>query len=167
MPCSIPQRECVFPQSLTGSSLLSKLSIEHASLLRNHVHLSDPQFLYINVCRSLPYKISAEDMYDIFGKYGAIRQIRLGTSNTTRGTAYVVYEDIFEAKNACESLNGFQVAGRYLIVRIHAIATHHAPLRLQLLTFSCLCLLCRFFIISPRNLGNNHDLARVDIRGAK
>lgn len=55
-------------------------------------------------------------MYDIFGKYGAIRQIRLGTSNSTRGTAYVVYEDIFEAKRACENLNGFQVAGRYLVV---------------------------------------------------
>lgn len=56
-------------------------------------------------------------MYDIFGKYGAVRQIRLGNTNHTRGTAYVVYEDIFEAKNACENLNGFQVAGRYLIVR--------------------------------------------------
>lgn len=55
-------------------------------------------------------------MHDIFGKYGAIRQIRLGTANNTRGTAYVVYEDIFEAKKACENLNGFQVAGRYLIV---------------------------------------------------
>lgn len=55
-------------------------------------------------------------MYDIFGKYGAIRQIRLGTSPQTRGTAYVVYEDIFEAKRACENLNGFQVAGRYLVV---------------------------------------------------
>lgn len=55
-------------------------------------------------------------MYDIFGKYGAIRQIRLGTSNHTRGTAYVVYEDIFEAKAACENLNGFHVAGMYLIV---------------------------------------------------
>lgn len=66
--------------------------------------------------RSLPYKITSEDMYDIFGKYGAIQQIRLGTINATRGTAYVVYEDIFEAKHACENLNGFQVAGRYLIV---------------------------------------------------
>lgn len=55
-------------------------------------------------------------MYDIFGKYGAIKQIRLGNTNQTKGTAYVVYEDIFEAKNACENLNGFQVAGRYLIV---------------------------------------------------
>lgn len=30
--------------------------------------------LYI---RNLPYKITAEEMYDIFGKYGAIRQIRV------------------------------------------------------------------------------------------
>lgn len=58
-------------------------------------------------------------MYDIFGKYGAIKQIRLGNTNQTKGTAYVVYEDIFEAKNACENLNGFQVAGRYLIVLYH------------------------------------------------
>jgi len=27
--------------------------------------------------KNLPYKITAEDMYDIFGKYGAIRQIRV------------------------------------------------------------------------------------------
>lgn len=70
----------------------------------------------MRACRSLPYKISEEDLYEIFGKYGAIRQIRLGSTNATRGTAYVVYEDIFQAKHACEKLNGFQVAGRYLIV---------------------------------------------------
>lgn len=32
------------------------------------------QILFV---RNLPYKISAEDMYDLFGKYGAIRQIRV------------------------------------------------------------------------------------------
>lgn len=56
-------------------------------------------------------------MYDIFGKYGAIRQIRLGNTPETRGTAYVVYEDIFDAKNAVDHLSGFNVAGLYLIVR--------------------------------------------------
>ena len=55
-------------------------------------------------------------MYDIFGKYGAIRQIRLGSGKDTRGTAFVVYEDIYDAKNACEHLSGFNVANRYLIV---------------------------------------------------
>ena len=28
-------------------------------------------------CRNLPFNITAEEMYDIFGKYGAVRQIRL------------------------------------------------------------------------------------------
>ena len=55
-------------------------------------------------------------MYDIFGKYGAIRQIRLGNAGDTRGTAFVVYEDIYDAKNAVDHLSGFNVCGRYLIV---------------------------------------------------
>ncbi len=32
------------------------------------------RFLYV---RNLPFEITAEEMYDIFGKFGAIRQIRL------------------------------------------------------------------------------------------
>jgi len=72
--------------------------------------------LYI---RNLPFKISADEMYDIFGKFGAIRQIRLGNAPNTRGTAFVVYEDILDAKNALEHLSGFNVAGRYLIVLYH------------------------------------------------
>lgn len=55
-------------------------------------------------------------MYDIFGKYGAIRQIRVGNTPETRGTAFVVYEDIFDAKNACDHLSGFNVCNRYLVV---------------------------------------------------
>ena len=35
---------------------------------------------------------------DIFGKYGAIRQVRIGSGKETRGTAYVIYEDIYDAK---------------------------------------------------------------------
>ena len=54
-------------------------------------------------------------MYDIFGKYGAIRQIRKGNTAKTKGSAFVVYEDIYEAKNAVDNLNGFNVAGKYLI----------------------------------------------------
>ena len=66
--------------------------------------------------RNLPFNITADEMYDIFGKYGAIRQIRLGDKRDTRGTAYVVYEDIYDAKNAVDHLSGFNVANRYLIV---------------------------------------------------
>ncbi|KAG0249403.1 Splicing factor 3B subunit 6 [Mortierella polycephala] len=66
--------------------------------------------------RNLPFKITPEEMYDIFGKYGAIRQIRVGSDNDTKGTAFVIYEDIFDAKTAYEHLQGFNIMGRYLIV---------------------------------------------------
>ena len=39
-----------------------------------------------------------------------------GSTKETRGTAYVVYEDIYDAKTAVEHLSGFNVANRYLIV---------------------------------------------------
>jgi len=68
----------------------------------------------------LPYKtedmLSTEEIYDIFGKFGAVRQIRIGNKPETRGTAFVVYEDIYDAKNAVDHLSGFNVCGRYLIV---------------------------------------------------
>lgn len=41
---------------------------------------------------------------------------RRGSSKETRGTAYVVYDDIYDAKTACDHLSGFNVANRYLIV---------------------------------------------------
>merc|ERR1712244_39636 len=75
-----------------------------------------PEVNRVLYVRNLPYKITAEEMYDIFGKYGAIRQIRLGNTPETKGTAFVVYEDIFEAKAACDHLSGFNVCNRYLVV---------------------------------------------------
>jgi pre-mRNA branch site protein p14 len=67
--------------------------------------------------RNLPFKISAEELYAIFGKYGAVYQIRLGEKDKdTRGTAFVVYEDIYDAKAAVDHLSGFNVGGRYLVV---------------------------------------------------
>jgi pre-mRNA branch site protein p14 len=39
-----------------------------------------------------------------------------GNTPDTRGTAFVVYEDIFDAKNACDHLSGFNVCNRYLVV---------------------------------------------------
>jgi len=78
-----------------------------------------PEVNSILYIRNLPFKITPEEMYDIFGKFGPIRQIRLGTTSDTRGTAFVVYDDIYDAKNACDHLSGFNVANRYLIVMYH------------------------------------------------
>uniref|UniRef100_A0A0K0EPZ8 RRM domain-containing protein n=1 Tax=Strongyloides stercoralis TaxID=6248 RepID=A0A0K0EPZ8_STRER len=66
--------------------------------------------------KNMPFKITGDELYTIFGKYGAIRQIRVGTTQETRGTAFVVYEDIFDAKNAYDHLNGYNVHNRYLVI---------------------------------------------------
>ena len=78
-------------------------------------------------------------MYDVFGKFGPIRQIRMyscvwvfafvppslilvffsGNGKETRGKAFVVYEDIYDAKNAVDHLSGFNIGGRYIIVLYH------------------------------------------------
>ncbi|EOA23032.1 hypothetical protein CARUB_v10003798mg [Capsella rubella] len=75
-----------------------------------------PEVNRVLYVRNLPFNITSEEMYDIFGKYGAIRQIRIGCDKATKGTAFVVYEDIYDAKNAVDHLSGFNVANRYLIV---------------------------------------------------
>ncbi|XP_073998508.1 splicing factor 3B subunit 6-like [Rhodnius prolixus] len=66
--------------------------------------------------KNLPIKITTEEIYDIFGKYGAIRQIRIGNQKLTKGTGFVVYEDIFDAMNAVEHLSGFNVCNNYLVL---------------------------------------------------
>lgn len=75
-----------------------------------------PEVNRILYVRNLPYKITTEEIYDIFGKFGALRQVRIGINPDTKGTAYVVYEDIHDAKNACDHLSGFNVCNRYLVV---------------------------------------------------
>ncbi|KIW05700.1 uncharacterized protein PV09_03560 [Verruconis gallopava] len=69
--------------------------------------------------KNLSYSISAEDLFDLFSKFGPIRQIRQGISSNTKGTAFVVYEDVSDAKQACDKLNGFNFQGRYLVVLYH------------------------------------------------
>lgn len=87
-----------------------------SSTRRSSIIRLDPKVNRILYVKNLPYKVTAEELYELFGKYGAIRQLRLGSENSTRGVAFVVYEDIFDAKAACEHLSGFNVGGRYLTV---------------------------------------------------
>ncbi|KAL0477521.1 pre-mRNA branch site protein p14 [Acrasis kona] len=84
-----------------------------------------PEVNRILYVRNLPPKVTSEEMYDIFGEFGGIRQIRRGNAHDSRGTAFVVYEDIYGAKAALEALNGFNVAGRYLII------LYYSPARMQ------------------------------------
>jgi pre-mRNA branch site protein p14 len=70
--------------------------------------------------RNLPFNISVDTLYSTFGKYGPLRQVRLGNAPNTRGTAFVVYEDIFDAAAAAAGLSGFNVGNRYLVVLFHS-----------------------------------------------
>lgn len=76
-------------------------------------------FFSILYVRNLPFNTSSDELYSLFGKYGAIRQVRIGSTKTTRGSAFIVYEDIYDAKAAADHLSGFNVGGRYLIVLYH------------------------------------------------
>ncbi|ORY13266.1 pre-mRNA branch site protein p14 [Clohesyomyces aquaticus] len=69
--------------------------------------------------KNLSYNVSAEELFDLFGKFGPVRQIRQGIANNTKGTAFVVYEDVMDAKQACDKLNGFNFQNRYLVVLYH------------------------------------------------
>ena len=92
------------------SDILSRRHMANRARLPPEVN----RILYV---RNLPFKITAEELYEIFGKYGAVYQIRLGEKGRdTRGTAFVVYEDIYDAKSAVDHLSGFNVGGRYLVV---------------------------------------------------
>lgn len=47
--------------------------------------------------------------------YSSPSQIRQGIANNSKGTAFVVYEDVHDAKQACDKLNGFNFQNRYLV----------------------------------------------------
>lgn len=69
--------------------------------------------------KNLSYNVTPEELFELFGKFGAIRQVRQGIANNTKGTAFVVYEDVMDAKQACDKLNGFNFQNRYLVVLYH------------------------------------------------
>ena len=54
------------------------------------------------------------------------RQVRQGITTNTKGTAFVVYEDVMDAKQACDKLNGFNFQSRYL-VGTSMVSTTPAP----------------------------------------
>lgn len=50
-----------------------------------------PEVNKIIFVRNLPYKITTEEMYDVFGRFGPIKQIRKGKNGDKKGTAFIVY----------------------------------------------------------------------------
>ena len=87
---------------------------------------SERCILYV---RNLPFGVSRDDMYAVFGEYGTIRQIRVGNGQSTRGSAYVVYNDPIVASSAADALNGYNLHGRYMKVSFFSqAAAKRSPL---------------------------------------
>lgn len=58
--------------------------------------LPENRILYV---KNLSFKTRGEDLYDLFGKYGSVRQIRVGTEAKTKGTAFVVFEEAQDVRS--------------------------------------------------------------------
>ncbi|KAI1083189.1 pre-mRNA branch site protein p14 [Whalleya microplaca] len=80
-----------------------------------------PEQLPILFVKNLNYEVSSAALWKLFdpGEDGLIRQIRQGISVEAKGTAYVVFWNVMDAKNALEKLNGFNFQNRYLVVLWH------------------------------------------------
>lgn len=54
--------------------------------------------------------------------------MRQGIASNTKGTAFVVYEDVMDAKTACDKLNGYNFQNRYLVGKCYMLfrcVLHH------------------------------------------
>jgi pre-mRNA branch site protein p14 len=91
------------------------------------VHLP-PKVSRLLYVRNLPFKVTGDELYEVFGRYGEVRQVRIGdpANKKTRGTAFVAMQDIFDAKSAVDHLSGFSVGGRYLTVLFYKPRLRHA-----------------------------------------
>ena len=54
-------------------------------------------------------------VFIVIALIGIICGVAIGISNKNRGTAFVVYEDLIDAKKAVEKLKGINVLGKYLV----------------------------------------------------
>jgi len=67
--------------------------------------------------KNLPYNVQASDLYELFGRFGNVHEVRIGTENNTKGQAYIIYKNYKSSVLALKKLEGFNFNGRYLVVR--------------------------------------------------
>ncbi|CAO1615993.1 unnamed protein product [Jaminaea pallidilutea] len=79
-------------------------------------HRTQSRILFV---KNINFATTGHDLYDLFGKYGALRQVRLGVDGKAKGTAFVVFEEFVDAKRALEGLNGYHLNERYIVVLYH------------------------------------------------
>jgi len=90
-----------------------------APVLRPRISRLNPEVTRLLFVRNLPFKITKEDLYELFGRYGAVHSIYLGNTNETRGTCYIMYCNIYDAKMACDDLDNKKMGKMYLRVQYY------------------------------------------------
>lgn len=85
---------------------IADTDVATTSRLRNSLIFSESLVLY-----GAFSNLQGVQRYKLMGR----SQIRQGIANNTKGTAFVVFEDVMDAKQACDKLNGFNFQSRYLV----------------------------------------------------
>jgi hypothetical protein len=88
-----PCKDKLFAQLIPRQSSLTYSLI---SLLQAKLPPGANRILFV---KNLNYQITGEDLYDLFGRYGSIRQIRIGSEPKTKGTAFVVFDDVMDVRS--------------------------------------------------------------------
>jgi pre-mRNA branch site protein p14 len=69
--------------------------------------------------KNLPYNVDDNELWDLFGGPEMVFHIRVGDSDSKKGTAYVVYYDNQDAQQFHKKLNGINYKNRYLVALFH------------------------------------------------
>lgn len=79
----------------------------------------------IVIVKNLPFNTPTDTLYELFGKYGNINQLRVPeTSSQDRsnlGSCIIVYNNSSNAKRASSELNGINFGGRYLVSSLYSV----------------------------------------------
>lgn len=117
---------------IVNNKLIIKCKIYRSKLHRADEKSADNQLLFFNnmsttndfpivLVKNLPYTVSTEALYELFGNFGNIHQIRIPDNEQNKGTCFVIYNNLANANTASKSLNGINFQGRYLVSLLYSV----------------------------------------------
>ena len=66
--------------------------------------------------RQLPRAVTVEQIYELFGRCGEIENVWRGNTPHTKGTTFVLFAHIYDAKQAVDTLHNMKIGNRFLNV---------------------------------------------------
>ncbi len=71
--------------------------------------------------RNLSYRLKEKDLAQVLGEYGAVKSVKIITDRETgrsKGFGFVEMENDSEGENAMKELNGAELDGRALVLKV-------------------------------------------------